>query len=202
MRPSDPSTSAAKPRLIVFAGHAGTGKTTLARIAVPRLHERTGESFCVLDKDTVYGAFSSKVMGLLTGDADDRDSPAYLENLRDQEYSGLLDIARENLALGVNVILVGPFSREVKSRRMFDADALGMPHGTPIRVVWVWLDEVTAKERIVARGDHRDRYKLEHWDAYRQRRFDPDAESFPELIRYDNTMRDPQRVEALLQQLA
>ena len=192
----------ASPRLIVFAGHAGTGKTTLARIAVPRLHELTGESFCVLDKDTVYGAFSSKVMGLLTGDADDRDSPAYLENLRDQEYSGLLDIARENLALGVNVILVGPFSREVKSRRMFDADALGMPHGTPIRVVWVWLDEVIAKERIVARGDHRDRYKLEHWEAYRQRRFDPDAESFPELIRYDNTMRDPQRVEALLQQLA
>ena len=99
MTPADPSTSAAKPRLIVFAGHAGTGKTTLARIAVPRLHELTGESFCVLDKDTVYGAFSSKVMGLLTGDADDRDSPTYLENLRDQEYSGLLDIARENLAL-------------------------------------------------------------------------------------------------------
>ncbi len=194
--------AATGPRLIVFAGHAGTGKTTLARIAVPRLHELTGESFCVLDKDTVYGAFSSKVMGLLTGDADDRDSPTYLDNLRDEEYSGLLDIARENLALGVNVVLVGPFSREVRSRRMFDAGALGMPVGTPIRVVWVWLDEATARERIVARGDHRDRYKLHHWDEYRKRRFDPDPAQFPELIRYDNSTLDPVAVEALMQRLA
>jgi len=190
--------SASAPRLIVFAGHAGTGKSTLARIAIPRLHAATGESFCMLDKDTVYGAFSSKVMGLLTGDPDDRDSPTYLENLRDQEYSGLLDIARENIALGVNVVLVGPFSREVKSRRMFDARALGMPEDTPIRVVWVALDEAEAKRRIVARGDHRDRYKLEHWDEYRKRRFDPDPAEFPELIRFDNTHRDPARFEALL----
>ncbi|MCM5569979.1 ATP-binding protein [Burkholderiaceae bacterium FT117] len=190
--------SASAPRLIVFAGHAGTGKSTLARIAIPRLHAATGESFCMLDKDTVYGAFSSKVMGLLTGDPDDRDSPTYLENLRDQEYSGLLDIARENIALGVNVVLVGPFSREVKSRRMFDARALGMPEDTPIRVVWVALDEAEAKRRIVARGDHRDRYKLEHWDEYRKRRFDPNPVEFPELIRYDNTHRDPARFEALL----
>ena len=191
----------ATPRLIVFAGHAGTGKTTLARMAVPRLHALTGESFCVLDKDTVYGAFSSKVMGLLTGDPDDRDSPTYLEHLRDQEYSGLLDIARENLELGVNVVLVGPFSREVKSRRMFDAAALGMPAGTPIRVVWVALDEAEAKRRIVARGDHRDRYKLEHWDEYRKRRFDPAPAEYPALIRYDNTERDAARFEAMLEAL-
>lgn len=191
----------ATPRLIVFAGHAGTGKTTLARMAVPRLHALTGESFCVLDKDTVYGAFSSKVMGLLTGDPDDRDSPIYLEHLRDQEYSGLLDIARENLELGVNVVLVGPFSREVKSRRMFDAAALGMPAGTPIRVVWVALEEAEAKRRIVARGDHRDRYKLEHWDEYRVRRFDPDPAEYPALIRYDNTVRSAERFEALLARL-
>jgi predicted kinase len=189
-------------RLIVFAGHAGTGKTTLARLAVPRLHALIGESFCVLDKDTVYGAFSSRVMGLLTGDADDRDSPTYLENLRDQEYSGLLDIARENLALGVNVVLVGPFSREVKSGRMFDGAALGLPPATPIRVVWVAVQEATAKARIVARGDHRDRYKLEHWDEYRKRRFEPDAQAFPQLIRYDNTERDTGRFEALLRRLA
>src|SRR5690606_13110369 len=117
-------------RLVFFAGHAGTGKTTLARRAMPLMHARTGESFCVLDKDTVYGAYSAKVMGLLTGDPDDRDSPMYLENLRDQEYGGLLAIAAENLALGVNVLLVGPFSREVKSKRVFDPAALGLPLDT------------------------------------------------------------------------
>ncbi|HLS56950.1 MAG TPA: AAA family ATPase [Zeimonas sp.] len=177
-------------RLVFFAGHAGTGKTTLARRAMPLMHARTGESFCVLDKDTVYGAYSAKVMGLLTGDPDDRDSPMYLENLRDQEYGGLLAIAAENLALGVNVLLVGPFSREVKSKRVFDPAALGLPLDTRISVVWVALDEATAKARIVARGDARDRYKLEHWDDYRKRRFDPDAAEFPELLRFDNTTFD------------
>ena len=68
------------PRLIVFCGHAGAGKTSLAKRAIPLLHHRSGESFCLLDKDTVYGAFSSHVMGILTGNPNDRDSPLYLEN--------------------------------------------------------------------------------------------------------------------------
>ncbi len=177
-------------RLVFIAGHAGTGKTTLARRAVPLLHARTGESFCVLDKDTAYGAYSAKVMGLLTGDPDDRDSPTFLEHLRDEEYRGLVEVAAENLALGVNVVLVGPFSREVKSKRVFDPLALGVPPDTRIRVVWVSLGEATAKARIVARGDPRDRYKLAHWDEYRKRRFDPDPAEFPQLLHFDNAEFD------------
>ena len=41
------------PRLILFAGHAGTGKTSLAKKALPLIAERTGEDFFFLDKDTV-----------------------------------------------------------------------------------------------------------------------------------------------------
>lgn len=190
------------PRLVFFAGHAGTGKSTLARRAVPLMHASTGESFCLLDKDTVYGAYSAKVMKLLTGDPDDRDSPTYLENLRDQEYSGLLEIAAENLALGVNVLLVGPFSREVRSKRVFDPVALGVPAETRISVVWVALDEATAKTRIVARGDARDRYKLEHWDEYRKRRFEPDPAEFPALLRFDNTLFDQSAFERLIATIA
>lgn len=189
-------------RLVFFTGHAGTGKTTLARRAVPLMHARTGESFCVLDKDTVYGAYSAKVMGLLTGDPDDRDSPTYLEHLRDQEYRGLLEIATENLALGVNVLLVGPFSREVKSKRVFDANALGVPVDTRISVIWVALDEATAKARIVARGDARDRYKLEHWDDYRKRRFAPTPSEFPALLHFDNTVFDAAAFERLIGAIA
>lgn len=188
-------------RLVFFAGHSGTGKTTLARRAVPMLHECTGESFCILDKDTVYGAYSAKVMGLLTGDPDDRDSPIYLEHLRDQEYDGLLEIARENLALGVNTVLVGPFSREVRSHQVFDPVALEMPRETRISVVWVELDEATAKARIIARAHPNDRYKLAHWDEYRKRRFDPDPGEFPLLIRHDNTVFDPHAFRLLVERL-
>lgn len=188
-------------RLVFFAGHAGTGKTTLAKRAVPLLHARTGESFCLLDKDTVYGAYSAKVMGLLTGDPDDRDSPTYLEHLRDQEYAGLFDIARENLELGVNTVLVGPFSREVRSHRVFDAAALGMPAATRISVVWVELDEEAAKARIVARAHPNDRYKLAHWDEYRRRRFVPEPAEFPLLIRHDNTVFDSHAFDRLVERL-
>lgn len=189
-------------RLVFFAGHAGTGKTTLAKRAVPMLHARTRESFCILDKDTVYGTYSARVMGLLTGDPDDRDSPTYLEHLRDQEYHGLFDIARENLELGVNTVLVGPFSREVRSHRVFDPVELGMPAETRITVVWVMVDESTARQRIIARAHPNDRYKLAHWDEYRKRRFDPDPAEYPELVRHDNAVFDAAAFERLIERIA
>jgi predicted kinase len=189
-------------RLVFIAGHAGTGKSTLAQRAVPLLHARTGESFCVLDKDTAYGTYSAKVMGLLTGDADDRDSPTFLEHLRDQEYRGLLEVAAENLALGVNLVLVGPFSREVKSKRVFDPLALGVPADTRIHVIWVSLDESAARARIIGRGDARDRYKLAHWDEYRKRRFEPDPVEFPTLLRFDNTIFDEAAFGRLIDAIA
>ena len=108
------------PRLIFFCGHAGTGKTTLAKRALLALRQRTGESFCLLDKDTLYGDYSSAVMGVLTGDANDRDSPVFLRHLREPEYAGLLNTARENLALGTNCLVVGPLSREVRAHMLAD----------------------------------------------------------------------------------
>jgi predicted kinase len=174
-------------RLIFFCGHAGAGKTTIAKRALPLLHHRSGESYCLLDKDTVYGAYSSKVMGILTGDPNDRDSPLFLEKLRDQEYQGLFDIARENLAMGTNTILVGPFSRELKEGLLFDHRKLKLPSDAAIKVVWVSISEALAKERIIRRGNALDAYKLAHWDDYRKRRFDPDPKTFPQLRYYDNS---------------
>ena len=189
------------PRLIFFTGHAGTGKTTLSKRAVPLLHARTGESFAFLDKDTVYGDYSARVMRLLTGDPDDRDSPTFLQNLREPEYSGLLYTTRENLELGVNVVVCAPFSREVKDGRLFDPDALGMPAGTRIAVVWLTLDEAEARRRIEQRAHARDRYKLAHWDEYRTRRFEPTQADYPQLLIYDNTRPDSARFDAVLDAL-
>ena len=189
------------PRLIFFTGHAGTGKTTLSKRAVPRLHERTGENFAFLDKDTVYGGYSARMMQLLTGDPDDRDSPTFLQHLREPEYHGLLQTTRENLEIGVNVVVCAPFSREIKDGRLFDPDALGMPAGTRIAVVWLTLAEDEARRRIEARGHRRDRYKLAHWDEYRVRRFEPTQAEYPQLLIHDNTHPDPERFEALIEAL-
>ncbi len=186
-------------RLILFAGHAGTGKTTLAKRAIPLLAQRSGREFFFLDKDTAYGAFSSHIMGLLTGDPADRDSPTYLQHLRDHEYSGLLDIARENLSLGQQVLLVGPFTREILAGKFFRPAELGLPADTVCRIAWIDLPSEEARRRIAARNDPRDHWKLEHWDSYLQRRVEPPVH--PSLMRMENVVFDEGKFEALVTHL-
>lgn len=186
-----------KPRLILFAGHAGTGKTTLAKRAVPLLAARSGRDFIFLDKDTAYGAFSSHIMGLLTGDPDDRDSPTYLQHLRDREYAGLLDITRENLELGMQAMLVGPFTREIMSGKFFRPAELGLPADTICRIAWIDLSSAEAKRRIEARNDARDHWKLMHWDDYLKRRVEPPLN--PALRRFDNGAFDTQAFDELIE---
>ena len=187
------------PRLILFAGHAGTGKTTLAKQALPLLAARSGRDFFFLDKDTAYGAFSSHIMGLLTGDPADRDSPTYLQHLRDREYAGLLDITRENLALGLQVMLVGPFTREIMAGKFFRAQELGLPANTICRIAWIELSSEEARRRIERRADPRDAWKLAHWDSYLQRRVEPPEH--PALQRFDNAVFDAAAFEGLVQHL-
>ena len=187
------------PRLILFSGHAGTGKSTLAKKALPLLIEKTGEDFFFLDKDTAYGAFSAHVMQLTTQNPNDRDSPYYLENLRDWEYQGLIDIARENLLLGVNVILVGPFSKEIQSGKMFNPQALGVPPQTKIQIAWIDLDELEAKRRMEKRADPRDEWKLAHWEQYAKRRIEPPTHAA--IHRFNNLMYDNLAFEKLIENL-
>lgn len=198
--PSDQGlTTKPVPRLILFAGHAGVGKTTLAKRAMPLISARTGEDFFFLDKDTAYGRYSAHVMELMTGSANDRDSPFYLENLRDWEYAGLLDIVRENLELGVNVVLVGPFSREIRSGRMVDPVALGLPADTHTRLAWIDLSLDEARRRMEKRANPRDAWKLAHWDEYALRRIAPP--SHPLIACFDNTEFDAAKFDLLIDHL-
>lgn len=192
----NPTLTPTPPRLILFAGHAGTGKTTLAKQALPRLVAHCGRDFFFLDKDTAYGAFSSHIMGLLTGDPADRDSPTYLQQLRDREYGGLLDITRENLALGLQVMLVGPFTREILAGRFFSPASLGLPPETVCRIAWIDLSAEEARRRIEHRADPRDAWKLAHWDSYLGRRVDPPVH--PALQRFDNSVFDTAAFERLI----
>jgi len=185
-------------RLVFFCGHAGTGKTSLARRLLPQLMRATGEPFCLLDKDTLYGGYSAAVMGVLAGDPNDRDSPLYLKHLRDPEYRSLIDTARDNLALGISALIVAPLSREVRDRRLFDRAWLGVGDDVSIRIVWVHVPEDVARSRIVTRNNPNDAYKLAHWDEYRQRRFVPDSHASRDLLMFDNQSPDPSADDDLL----
>jgi predicted kinase len=187
--------------LIFFCGHAGTGKTTLAKRLFPQLARASAEPFCLLDKDTLYGAYSAAAMNALTGDPDDRDSPLFLQHFRDPEYRALIDTARENLELGVSVVVVAPLTREVREGRLFDRAWLRIGEDVTVRVVWVHVTEALARERIIARGDPNDAYKLAHWDEYRQRRFVPEGPTSRALLRFDNSAPSDDADGELLKQL-
>ncbi|CAB3700132.1 AAA family ATPase [Paraburkholderia rhynchosiae] len=185
-------------RLVFICGHAGTGKTTLAKKLIGPLMKAAAAPFCLLDKDTLYGGYSAAAMGMLTGDPNDRDSPLFLQHLREPEYRGLLDTARDNLQLGVSALVVGPLSREVRERRLFDRTWLGIGEDVTLRVVWVHVSEETAHQRIVARANPNDAYKLAHWDEYRQRRFLPSGDLCDDLLMFDNTAPTAADHDALL----
>jgi predicted kinase len=184
--------------LVFVCGHAGTGNTTLAKKLIGPLMQASGAPFCLLDKDTLYGGYSAAAMTMLTGDPNDRDSPLFLQHLRDPEYRGLLDTARDNLELGIGALVVGPLSREVRERRLFDHAWLGVDAQVALRVVWVHTSEELARQRIVARANPNDAYKLAHWDEYRQRRFVPSGEICDDLLMFDNTAPTSADYEALL----
>ena len=147
----------------------------------------------------MYGAYSAHVMELTTKNPNDRDSPFYLQNVRDWEYSGLIAITKENLQLGVNVILVGPFSSEIQSGRMFKPQELGVPSVSSIRVAWIDLEESEAKSRMEQRADPRDEYKLQHWDEYTKRRVEPPEHAA--IQRFDNLHFNEIQFEKLIDHL-
>ncbi len=183
--------------LSFICGHAGSGKTTLAKSLFAPLMHASSQPFCLLDKDTLYSAYSAAAIGALTGDPQDRDSPLFLEHLRDPEYRSLIDTAAENLALGVSVVVVAPLSREVRAGRLFDRAWLGTRDDVTIRVVFVHVREDVARERIVARGDPNDAYKLAHWDEYRQRLVMPDEAIAKTLVMFDTTAPSQADYDAL-----
>ncbi|KXU86567.1 ATPase [Paraburkholderia monticola] len=184
--------------LVFFCGHAGTGKTTLAKNLLGPLMSASGTPFCLLDKDTLYGSYSAAAIAMLSGDPNDRDSPLFLQHLRDPEYRGLIDTARDNLELGVSTLVVGPLSREVRERRLFDHAWLGVAPEVTLRVVWVQTSEDVARQRIIARANPNDAYKLAHWDDYRRRRFEPSGASRAGLLIFDNTAPTSADHEALV----
>jgi AAA domain len=103
----------------------------------------------------------------LNGGQIDRDSPIYLEALRPLEYNALIATALDNLALGKTVFVVAPLGPELTDlewvhRLKHSVQGLG----GRLRAIWIEIDPETAKERMVARNEARDAWKLAHWDEF------------------------------------
>ncbi|NJQ02881.1 AAA family ATPase [Streptomyces zingiberis] len=154
------------PRAYVVIGPAGSGKTSVARL----LAERAEAAY--LDKDTACTRFTEALLELAGTDKDERDhNPYYQSHVMELEYRTLLDLARDNLALGRPVVLDAPFGRYF-ARPGYLAEVAAdhaWPPATETVVIEVRVDSATARERVRARGYARDLSKLADWDAFWKR---------------------------------
>jgi len=90
------------------------------------------------------------------GAGDDLDHPALRGPVRAARYQCLIDIARENYAIGCSVVMVAPFTAECTSYARWCWLELQLRPAFLV-LVWVTVPHQLALERRIARDLPRDR---------------------------------------------
>lgn len=151
-------------KLIFFLGGAGSGKTTLAK-ALSRKHKAA-----FFDMDILLRPAAEAIMTLQGLDPSDRDSPEYKRLCRDLGYRITMDAALDNVQLGIDTIVVGPFTKEIGTRDWITQELAQIGRSledTDVRVAYIYLEnESLYHERITARQSPLDEWKLANWDAF------------------------------------
>ncbi|RPI11105.1 MAG: ATP-binding protein [Zetaproteobacteria bacterium] len=159
------------PCLILTAGGAGTGKTRLSQALVRRV-----PNAILLDKDRILGAWVDLVLRA-AGEPADRDGRYYWHDVRPQEYRTLEQVAYDHLELGKVVVVDAPLRPELNDPAWVDR-IRGECHnrGAGFLAVWLIVSPDTARRRMTARAEPRDRWKLDNWDEFLHRQpYDPPA---------------------------
>lgn len=156
------------PLALFVLGSSGSGKTNLSKKFI-KSRNSLGEVWTIIDKDDVGEFFSSKIFSLLNVDNEDRDSELFQTHIRDYEYKTALLLASQQLKLGINVVLPGPWTKEINNSSIFDVEILGFPKDTTIGHVYLNPPEFKLKNRIETRSHPKDKWKLEHWADYSKR---------------------------------
>lgn len=139
-----------QPTLLLVMGVAGSGKTTLSKKLLERLH------FMYLDNNFIADAFFP----------DTRNDAGYIQ-LRPHFYEILYRITKENLAIGNSVLLDVPHVTEMRDVgwQTLISD-LATTNGATLVVIRCLCSEETLKKRIASRGEERDTWKLANWHEF------------------------------------
>lgn len=158
-----------RPCLVLVAGGAGTGKTGLSQALVRRV-----PNAILLDKDRLLGAWVDLVLRA-AGEAIDRDGRYYWQDVRPQEYRTLETVAYDHLELGKVAVIDAPLRPELS-----DADWVGRvrreceSRQAGFLAAWLIVSPETARRRMAARAEPRDRWKLANWEEFLRRQpYDP-----------------------------
>ena len=158
--------------VFVICGSPGAGKTTYGQ----KLARERAAVF--LDIDTVTEQLVRAGLVLAGQSPDDRDSPAFKQAFRQPIYDTLFDIARENLAW-CDVVMTGPFTKEIRNPHW--PTELGDRLHHPVQVHYVYCEPASRRQRLIERGNPRDRPKLEDWHTYLQYYGSEQPPAFPHV---------------------
>jgi predicted kinase len=131
-------------------GVAGSGKSELARGILEQI------SAVYLDNNFLADAFSPG----------SRSDESYLA-IRDNLYAVLYRITGENLRIGNSVLLDAPHIRQAQDPEWCRwIQDLAAEAGAWLRAIRCYCREEVLRQRLEARGEQRDRWKLENWRAF------------------------------------
>ena len=175
-------------KLAFFLGGAGAGKTTLAKALARRSHA------ALFDMDTLLRPAAEAIMTLSGLDPNDRDSPLYKTRCRELGYRLTMDAALENIALGTDAYVIGPFTRETEDPLWLESELSRIgatPRNVDVKVIFVCLpNESCYRERIRQRGSALDAWKLDNWDEF-SRSLVPRIAQWPlpesSILQFDNS---------------
>lgn len=154
--------------LVVLAGAAGTGKTTLGRALARRL------GGALLDLDTVTGPLTEALLECAAGDPLGYDTPFARDVARGLRYRTLTATALDVVGCGSAAVAAAPWTRELRDPGWY-RDLAERVRGLDARLAVVHLrcDERVRQDRLAARGLARDRGRASAAD--------PDAPAVPHL---------------------